>query len=162
MEWTIRPAAMADLDRLSQIESACFPPEQAASRASIAGRVAAWPQHILLGLADGQIVGYAMGPVIPHPTIEDEMFTDPGCHDEKAAYQSVFSLAVHPDHQRKGFGRLLLNEMIAQARREGRRAVTLTCRTHKVAYYESFGFENRGVAASCHGGVQWFDMLLKL
>ena len=54
------------------------------------------------------------------------------------------------------------NALILQARREGRAAVTLTCREHKVAYYESFGFKNLGVAASVHGGVTWYDMYLPL
>lgn len=159
---TIRPATMADLSRCAAIEAACFPPEQAASEDSIRGRIAAYPGHILLGELDGQIVGFALGPVIGKLTIADEMFSDPGCHDPQAPYQSVFSLAVHPDHQRHGYGRQLLNALIDLARREGRRAVTLTCRHHKVAYYESFGFQNHGVAASVHGGVRWYDMILPI
>ena len=113
-------------------------------------------------LLAGEIVGYAMGPVIGQATIADEMFADTGCHDPRGAYQSVFSLAVHPDFQRRGYGRELLNALIRQARAAGRQAVTLTCRDHKVAYYESFGFHNQGVAASVHGGVRWYDMLLPL
>lgn len=107
-------------------------------------------------------MGYAMGPVIDKLTIEDEMFADAACHDAAAPYQSVFSLAVHPDYQRRGYGRELLNALIDLARREGREAVTLTCRDHKVAYYESFGFQNHGVAASVHGGVVWYDMIKPL
>lgn len=161
-ELLIRPAAAADLDRCWAIESACFPPEQAASREAIRERIAAYPDCFLLGLLAGEIVGYAMGPVIGQATIADEMFADTGCHDPQGAYQSVFSLAVHPDFQRRGYGRELLNALIRQARAAGRQAVTLTCRDHKVAYYESFGFRNQGVAASVHGGVRWYDMLLPL
>ena len=62
------------------------------------------------------------------------------CHDPAGRYQSVFSLAVHPDWQRQGCGRQLLNALIDLARREDRQAVTLTCRQEKIAYYESFGF----------------------
>ena len=72
----------------------------------------------------------------------------------------MFSLAVHPDWQRQGFGRQLLNALIDLARRENRRAVTLTCRQEKIAYYESFGFVNRGVSKSVHGGTVWYDMTL--
>ena len=162
MNLTIRPATMADLDRCDAIESACFPPEQAASRSSIQNRIAAYPNYVLLGEVDGVIVGYAMGPVINKLTIDDEMFADTSCHSEANPYQSVFSLAVHPDDQRRGYGRLLLDALIEQARREGRKAVTLTCREHKVTYYESFGFRNHGVAGSVHGGVMWYDMILEL
>lgn len=162
MSWNIRPACMADLARCACIEAACFPPSQAASEDAIRARIAAYPQHILLGEADGVIAGYVMGPVIDQPAIADEMFSDAGCHNPAGLYQAVFSLAVHPDFRRQGRGRLLLQALIGQARRERRLAVTLTCRAHKVAYYESFGFQNRGVASSVHGGVVWYDMLLPL
>ena len=162
LELTIRPARMADLARCAAIEAACFPPEQAADEAAIRDRIAAYPRYFLLGEADGTIVGYAMGPVIDQPVIADEMFADAACHDSHGPSQSVFSLAVHPVCQRRGYGRQLLNALIDQARRERRRAVTLTCRAHKVAYYESFGFRNQGVSASVHGGVVWYNMLLPL
>ena len=105
---------------------------------------------------------FAMGPVIGRPAIADEMFADVSCHREEGPYQSVFSLAVHPDFQRRGYGRQLLEALIRQARREGRRGVTLTCREHRIAYYESFGFQNQGLSASVHGGVAWYDMYLPL
>ena len=162
MNLTIRHARPEDLDRCHAIEAACFPPTQAASRESIAGRLQTYPRSVLLGEIDGTVIGFAMGPVIGEETIADEMFSDPGCHSDSHPYQSVFSLAVHPDWQRRGYGRLLLDALIAQARTEGRKAVTLTCREHKVAYYESFGFRNHGIAGSVHGGVTWYDMILPL
>ncbi len=162
MELIIRPATQADLDRCAAVEAACFPPEKAASRSAMAQRIAAYPRYCLMGEWNGEVVGFAMGPVIDQPTIVDEMFADTACHSEHHPYQSVFSLAVHPDYQRRGFGRLLLNALIDLGRSEGRRAVTLTCREHKLAYYESFGFQNHGIAASVHGGVAWYDMILNL
>ena len=158
----IRPARPEDAQRCAAIEAACFPPEQAASLQAMEARIAAYPGHVLLGERKGQVVGFCMGPAIGQPTIEDEMFADVGCHSGENPYQSVFSLAVHPDFQRRGYGRLLLNALIQQARREHRLAVTLTCREHKIAYYESFGFKNLGLAASVHGGVPWYDMYLPL
>lgn len=157
---TIRPAMAADADRCAEIEALGFPPEKAASREAIAARIAAYAGHVLVGELDGTIVGFVMGPVLRQPTIADEMFADPSCHDPDGPFQSVFSLAVHPDCRRRGFGRDLLNALIAQARREGRRGVTLTCRDYRIGYYESFGFVNHGVSASVHGGVPWYDMLL--
>ena len=162
MELIIRPATAADLDCCTAIEAACFPPEKAASRDSMARRIASYPRYCLMGELNGETVGFAIGPVINRLTIEDEMFADTSCHSDCHPYQSVFSLAVHPDYQRRGYGRLLLNALIDLARTEGRKAVTLTCREHKIAYYESFGFKNHGIAASVHGGVPWYDMILDL
>lgn len=156
----IRPARPEDLATCAAIEAACFPPEQAACPDAIRRRIAAYPDHFLVGLSAGEIVGYAMGPVIRQITITDDMFADTRCHDPKNPYQAVFSLAVRPDRRRLGYGRELLGALIGLARRQGRKGVTLTCRDYRVAYYESFGFQNRGVAASVHGGVTWYDMVL--
>ena len=157
---TLRHAGDADAPRCGEIEAACFPSEQAASPAAIRARIAAYPGHVLLGEAAGRVVGYAMGPVIDRRTIQDEMFADTACHNPEGAWQSVFSLAVDPACRRLGYGRALLNGLIDQARREGRRGVVLTCRAHKIAYYESFGFVNEGVSGSVHGGAVWYDMTL--
>ncbi len=157
---TVRPAVPEDLDRCDEIESAAFPPEQAASREDIRRRIGAYSGHVLVGELDGRIVGHIMGPVIRQATISDDMFADTACHDPDSHFQAVFSLAVHPDYRRRGFGRDLMDALLVQARREGRRGVTLTCRDERVGYYESFGFTDQGLSASVHGGVPWHDMLL--
>lgn len=159
---SIRPVRAEDLDRCAAIESACFPWEQAASREAIRDRIAAYTDHFLVGELDGEIIGFVMGPAIRQEYIADEMFGDTSCHDEESPWQSVFSLAVHPDWQGRGYGRDLLNALIARSRQEGRRGVTLTCLEQKLEYYESFGFENRGVSKSVHGGAVWYDMVLLL
>ena len=58
------------------------------------------------------------------------------------------------------YGRDLLDALIAKSRQEGRKGVTLTCLEQKLGYYGSFGFENRGVSNSVHGGAVWYDMVL--
>ena len=158
----IRPAVPEDLDRLSAIESVCFPPEQGAGREAIRRRLAAYPGHILVGELRGEVVGHVMGPVIDRLYIRDEMYADPGCHSERNPYQSVFSLSVIPTARRQGIGGQLLHAMIALARKEERLAVTLTCLAEKVGYYESFGFEKRGLSDSVHGGAAWYNMVLDL
>lgn len=158
---TVRPAQSADLDRCAAIEAICFPLEKAAGREAIRARIAAYPDHFLVGELDGEIVGFAVGPAIRQAAIADEMFGDASCHGEKHPWQSVFSLAVHPDRQGRGYGRELLDALIAKARRDGRRGVTLTSLERRLGYYESFGFANRGVSASVHGGAVWYDMVLE-
>lgn len=157
---SIRPVRREDLDRCAAIEAACFPREQAASRETVRERIAAYASHFLVGELEGEIVGLVMGPIIRQEYIADEMFGDSSCHDEDHPWQSVFSLAVHPDRQGRGYGRDLLDALVAQSRREGRRGVTLTCLEQKLGYYGSFGFENRGVSKSTHGGAVWYDMVL--
>lgn len=159
---TVRAAEPSDLDRCAEIEAACFPWEQAASREAIRDRIAAYMNHFLVGELGGETVGFVMGPAIRQEYIANGMFGDTSCHGEAHPWQSVFSLAVHPDRQGRGYGRDLLNALIEQSRREGRRGVTLTCLERKLGYYASFGFENRGVSKSVHGGAVWYDMVLPL
>ena len=156
----IRPVTPDDLDRCAAIEAACFPWEQAASREAIRDRIAAYTNHFLVGELGGEIIGFVMGPAIRQEYIADEMFGDTSCHDESYPWQSVFSLAVHPDWQGRGYGRDLLSALIERSRQEGRKGVTLTCLERKLGYYGSFGFENRGVSKSVHGGAVWYDMVL--
>lgn len=162
MNLHIRTVVPDDLSRCAAIERTCFPPEQAASRETIARRIAAYPGHVLVGELGGEIVGYVMGPVVDRPYIEDDMFSDTACHREDNPHQAVFSLAVMPAAQRQGFGAQLLHAMTALARREGRQSVTLTCLKEKIRYYESLGFVSRGPSASRHGGVLWYNMVKEL
>ena len=158
----IRTACPADLAAYAAFEAACFPPEQVASREDLARRLTAYPGHILIGEHSGAAAGYIMGPVIDRLYIEDHMFADPGCHSPAGPYQSVFSLAVLPAFRGRGFGGQLIRAMADLARREGRRAVTLTCLEAKVGYYAAFGFQDHGVGQSVHGGVPWHNMVLCL
>ena len=162
MPLTIRSARPEDLETLFAVESASFPPEQGAGRETIRRRLAAYPGHILAALEDGVLVGHIMGPVIAVPYLQDPMFADEGCHSENHPYQAVFSLAVRPEARGRGVGGRLLAAMEDLARRQERRAVTLTCLEEKVPYYARFGYEDRGVGASVHGGVSWHDMVLPL
>ena len=45
---TIRHARSTDLDALDALEQQCFPPEEAATRASFAQRLAVFPEHFWL------------------------------------------------------------------------------------------------------------------
>ena len=38
--------------------------------------------------------------------------------------------------------------------------MVLTCKEGLIPFYQSFGFENRGLSASVHGGAVWYDMVL--
>ena len=52
-------------------------------------------------------------------------------------------------------------QLIDQAKKEGRRGVTLTCLEEKIGFYETMGFKNEGVSDSSHGGVVWNNMILE-
>ena len=72
----------------------------------------------------------------------------------------MFGLAVLPQKRHRGYASLLMMEMIEKARNENRRGLILTCKEELIAFYEQFGFVNKGLSASVHGGAAWYDMVL--
>jgi predicted GNAT family acetyltransferase len=62
----------------------------------------------------------------------------------------------------QGIAGKLIEALVDLVRKEGRKTVVLTCKEHLIHYYSRFGFENRGVSESVHGGAVWYDMVLPL
>ena len=156
----LRKAGIADADELALIESTCFPPEQAAGREQFVGRLKTYPEHfLLLCNDDGKIVSFIDGFVTDTPDLTDEMYADHSLHNENGAWQMIFGLNTLPQHRRRGYAGRLLNELISQARSQGRRGAVLTCKEILIPYYEKFGFINEGVSeGSVIGGVKWYQM----
>ena len=156
----IRCVRPEDLDQVAAIEQACFPPAEAATRESLAARIAAFPGSFLVAELDGQLVGMVNGCCTDSPVILDAMFGDPALHEPGGANQSIFGLDVLPSYQRQGIAAQLLRALIQASRAAGRAAVILTCKEPLLRYYETFGFENDGPSQSTHGDAAWFDMTL--
>lgn len=158
---TIRTAVSEDLDQVTAIEAVCFPKAEAADRASFAHRLATFPDSFFVAVHDGKIIGFVNGCVTNEKTIRDEMYEDSSLHDPKGAYQSIFGLDVLPEYQRQGIAAKLMEQMIRDAKKRGRKGLILTCKDRLIHYYEKFGYKNKGVSQSVHGGVVWYDMLLE-
>ena len=161
MEWNFRTAQLSDLDRVTEIEYICFPAEQAATRAAFEQRIKTFPSHFILLEQEGTPIGFVNGAVLDERYIEDEMYELTDSHNERGAYQSVYGLDVLPEYRGRGLAHKLMAQLIDQAKKEGRRGVTLTCLDEKIGFYETMGFKNEGVSASSHGGVVWNNMILE-
>jgi len=158
---TIRQAAMADLDALTAVEAACFPPAEAATREDFAARLAVYPNHFWLLEEDGRLLSFVNGMVTDEPTIRDEMFADASLHDPNGAWQAIFGVNTLPDYRRRGLAGRVLRQVIADAKAAGRRGCILTCKDALIHYYAAFGFRALGVSTSVHGGAVWYDMTLE-
>ena len=55
-----------------------------------------------------------------------------------------------------------MRAMIADARRQKREGIVLTCKEALLSFYAQFGFENEGISKSTHGDAVWYQMRLKL
>lgn len=162
----IRHAVPGDLDALAAIESACFPPAEAASREVLRGRLASYPEGFWLLTRgdplthDSEIVAFVNGFATDRPDLSDDMYDDPALHDPDGAWQMIFGVDTAPAFRHRGFAGALMTRVVADAREAGRRGLVLTCKDRLVGFYARFGFEDEGISASVHGGVVWHQMRL--
>ena len=74
---------------------------------------------------------------------------------------SIGRVAVLKSYRSKGVGRLIMQQIIEHARTEKRQFLKLSSQLHAIAFYESFGFQVKGVEyLDC--GIPHIDMYLKL
>ena len=156
----IRHAALADLEALTAVEAACFPPAEAATREEFAARLEVYADCFWLLEEDGKIVAFVNGMASSEPTIRDELFADASLHDPDGDWQMIFGVNTLPEYRRHGRAARLLRQAEADARARGRKGCVLTCKAERVHYYESLGYRNEGISASVHGGAVWYDMRL--
>ncbi|MDJ1499651.1 GNAT family N-acetyltransferase [Xanthocytophaga agilis] len=156
-----RNPTIKDLEPIYQIESICFPPNEAASLDSFSKRLQVFPQHFWLLEDKGQLIGYINGMVTDNQTIVDEMFAQAELHNDNGTWQSIFGIAVLPEYRNNGYGGKLINLLIEKVKEQNRTGITLTCKKYLIPYYEKFGFADLGISRSVHGGEIWHDMILK-
>lgn len=68
----------------------------------------------------------------------------------------LWYLCAHPDSQRQGVGRSLLQHVIAEAKRAELAIYLDTTKHENIAYYMSFGFRQTGEARLPRGARAWF------
>ena len=161
MMYKIRQVTPSDLEGVTALEAACFPPAEAAPKKTFAYRIGAFPERFFVAEEEGKIIGIINGCASSQETITDDLF-EPQGHEPDGKNQMIFGLAVHPSWQRQGIGAKLMEHMIAYCKSTAMEKVVLTCKAEKIAYYSKFGFENCGISVSAHGGAVWYDMVLTL
>ena len=148
----IRNATLQDLDALAQMETACFPPAEAASREAIRERLLFYPNHFWLLFMGDQLISFADGFVTDQRILTDEMFERAKDHQEDGKWQMIFGVNTLPAYRKKGYASRLLGQVIEDAKKAGRCGVILTCKEEKIPFYARLGFQNAGESPSVHGG----------
>lgn len=157
---TIRTAVLEDLEALAEIEAACFPPAQAASKESLQARLELFPHHFYVYEREGKLLGFINGFVTEERDLLDEMYEKAALHREEGAWQMIFGLDTLPAYQRQGIAARLMEHMIGEAKAQKRAGVVLTCLDALVEFYKSFGFRDEGISGSSHGNAAWHQMRL--
>ena len=162
MEIIIRFANEIDLDSIIKIESICFPKEEAASESSFRERFKVFPENFLVAEIknDKKIIGFINGCTTDKPDLPDILYEKASLHNKNGDYQTVFGIDTLPDYRRQGVGEHLMKSLINITKNRGKKGIVLTCKDYLIHYYEKFGYKNKGVSKSCHGGAKWNDMLL--
>ena len=157
----IKHAFRKDIAALTAVETACFPPAEAATEKEFIDRVQYYGNHFWLLYEGKQLVGFVNGMATDEPDLRDEMYDDAALHNENGAWQMIFGVDTIPAYRRRGCAAMLLEHVIAEARRQGRKGLVLTCKERLLPYYAKFGFQDEGVTdKSTHGNVAWHQMRL--
>lgn len=173
----IRHATLDDLDALSTMENACFPPQDAADQEKLAARIEAYPDHFWLlintdpdkqgvsfpaRVEEGPLVSFINGPASQDPDITDPMFSDVSMHDERGAWQMILGIDTAPVYQHHGCGGYLLRRVILDSALNGRKGIVLVCREKLVKFYHEFGFMDEKISPSTRSNTTWHQMRLLL
>lgn len=156
----IRNADISDIDAVTAVESASFPPAEAAKREDFEQRLKIYPKHFWVLEAEGKIVSLINGMITNEPQRHDELLENPSLHNEEGKWLIIFGVATDPEYRKCGYARTLMNKVIEITRSEKRLGIALICKDELIPFYEQFGFVYEGVSSSQHGGVKWNNMKL--
>ena len=124
----IRTATLADLEAVTNVEKSCFPAAEAATGEQFAERLRYYGEHFWLLFQEGQLIAFVDGFVTDEKDLTDEMYEKAELHNEKGAWQMIFGVNTIPEYRKKGYAGQLIQRAIADARRQGRKGLVLTCK----------------------------------
>lgn len=157
----IRTATIEDVEKIADVEAACFPKAEAATKEQFAERIASYGNHFWLMFEGEKLIAFVDGFVTDEKDLRDEMYEDAGLHNENGAWQMIFGVNTLPEYRRRGLAGQLLEQAISDAKKQGRKGLVLTCKDALLSYYAKIGFVNEGVSDySTHGNVVWNQMRL--
>lgn len=158
----LRNVRSRDLQQLLAIENAGFTPEEAATKDAFIERISLISDTFIVAEKEGEIVGFINGPVMNQLYITDDLFEKIEKNPATGGIQSILGIAVAPTARKQGIAQQLLEEFVTRSKQADRKAISLTCKEHLIAFYEQFGYVNHGLSSSTHGGVAWFNLVKEL
>lgn len=157
----IRKAVLDDLAAITEVEARCFPAEEAATEKEFKDRLSVYADYFWVLEDENGLIGFINGMVTDERTIRDEMFENAFLHNENGDWQAIFGVNTLPEYRRHGYAAKIMQQVIADAKSQGRKGCILTCKEELIHYYEKFGYKNEGISESVHGGAVWYDMRLE-
>jgi len=159
---TVRYAKDCDVENLLEIERTAFPPSEAATEDGLRKRIATYPECFWILENSGAVLSFIDGLSTNREDLSDEMFEDASMHDESGCWQMIFSVATRISERGHGYASKVMEQVILDSKKRGKKGIVLTCKEHLIPFYGRFGFMGEGVSSSTHGGVVWHQMRLRL
>ena len=98
----IKHASRKDIAALTAVETACFPPAEAATEKEFIGRVQYYGNHFWLLYEGDKLLAFVDGFVTDEPDLTDVMYEDAALHNEQGAWQMIFGVNTLPEYRRHG------------------------------------------------------------
>ncbi len=86
----IKHASRKDIAALTAVETACFPPAEAATEKEFIDRVQYYGNHFWLLYEGDKLLAFVDGFVTDEPDLTDVMYEDAALHNEQGAWQMIF------------------------------------------------------------------------
>ena len=159
-KYEFRNIRIEETNQAVEIEQICFPPHEACSKKHMSERIVAAPELFLVAVdrKTGKIAGFLNGIATNEEKFRDEFFTDVKLHCSDGKNVMLVGLDVLPEYRRQGLAREIVCRYCERERKNGRKALVLTCLDSKVEMYKKMGFIDNGIANSSWGGEEWHEM----
>ena len=99
----IKHAFRKDIAALTAVETACFPPAEAATEKEFIDRVQYYGNHFWLLYEGDKLLAFVDGFVTDEPDLTDVMYEDAALHNEQGAWQMIFGVNTLPEYRRHGY-----------------------------------------------------------
>ena len=113
---------LESFEQAAEIESICFPPNEACSEKNMRDRVRDISELFLVAVdkENGKIAGFLNGLATDEPKLRDEFFTDAGLHNPNGKNIMLLGLDVLPEYRRQGLARELMYQYLKREKENGR------------------------------------------
>ncbi len=151
---TLRPVTLRSLAAALALETASYPPDEAATEASLRFRLEHAPTFFTAAHdPDGNLAGFVSATLMREPALTEESMST---HHPEGTTLCIHSVVVQPSLRRQGVASWMLREYLARvAAGTHVKCVLLLCKANLEKFYEACGFESKGDSGVVHGSEPW-------
>ncbi|MFA5077035.1 MAG: GNAT family N-acetyltransferase [Candidatus Micrarchaeia archaeon] len=151
----MRKAGIADLESIHRVELDAFSADRQASMDALEERLELFPDGFFVLIYNGRLVGFSTALLIDDfRTLEKLDSPDRKLHKPDGEIYYLRSVAIMKEYQKRGFGKLLINRQLENARSLGKGHFRFTASKDVEAFYLELGFKKLGVYGEFHNSKQ--------